>query len=335
MLGVIRAAAVLLALAALSVGASSADASPGRVFAARVGADASVSSNWAGYAVTGTNANGLPTSYTDVTGSWVQPKVTCSRGTPSYSAFWVGLGGFSPSSQALEQIGTESNCDAAGRPIYAAWYEIVPAPSIPIRMKIAPGDRMTAAVLVQGTQVVLQLTNATRHLRATQRVTVPQPDLTSAEWIAEAPSSCTSSGGCTTLPLANFGSVSFTRSATTGDAHAGTITEPAWGATAIELAESSPGSVDPRYTGTAAGSGAAPSSTVGRRPCFRRRLEFVFRLAPDAEIRGQDSDVQTVVRRRARTRHARRRFRFPATPAGAGSACVVDSPARARARAGR
>ena len=127
-------------------------------------------------------------------GSWVQPKVTCTAGQPSYSAFWVGLGGFSTDAQALEQIGTESNCDARGRPVYAAWYEIVPAPSIPIAMKIAPGDRLTAAVLVQGTQVTLQLTNTTRRVRTTRRVTVAQPDLTSAEWIAEAPSSCSSLG---------------------------------------------------------------------------------------------------------------------------------------------
>jgi hypothetical protein len=47
---------------------------------------------------------------------WVQPKVTCTAGQPSYSAFWVGLGGFSTDAQALEQIGTESNCDSRGRP---------------------------------------------------------------------------------------------------------------------------------------------------------------------------------------------------------------------------
>ena len=128
-----------------------------------------MSSNWAGYALTGTNSSGAPTTYTNVVGSWVQPKATCTAGQPSYSAFLVGLGGFSADAQALEQIGTESNCDARGRPVYAAWYEIVPAPSIPIAMKLAPGDRVTAAVLVQGTQVTLQLTNATRRVRVTRR----------------------------------------------------------------------------------------------------------------------------------------------------------------------
>ncbi len=217
---VLRLAIGLVVLGTLAVGASSANATSvrSRSFAARLGSDAQVSSNWAGYAVTGTNPDGTPVTYTDVTGSWVQPTVTCTGGSESYSAFWVGLGGFSSDSQALEQIGTESNCDSRGRAVYDAWYEIVPAPSIPIKLKSLPGDRITAAVLVQGTQVTLQLTNATRRTRVTKRVTVAAPDLTSAEWISKAPSSCTSSGRCTTLPLANFGSVAFARSAATNGA---------------------------------------------------------------------------------------------------------------------
>src|SRR4029079_19385913 len=96
-------------------------------------------------------------TYTDVTGAWVQPGVTCAAGE-SYSAFWVGLGGFTNDSQALEQSGTESNCTASGRAVYTAWYEILPAPSTPINMRVRPGDRITTAVLVKGTQVTLQIT---------------------------------------------------------------------------------------------------------------------------------------------------------------------------------
>jgi Peptidase A4 family len=229
------AVAGLVALAALAAGAAPAAPSTGRAFATRIGSDAQVSSNWAGYALTGTNPDTTPVAYTNVTGTWVQPKVTCAAGE-SYSAFWVGLGGFTPDAQALEQIGTESNCTASGRAGYTAWYEIIPAPSIPIRMKIRPGDRITTAVLVQGTQVILQITNRTTHVRVTKRVTVAEPDLTSAEWIAEAPSEC-SRTSCQTLPLANFGTVAFTSSAATGDRHAGTISDPAWTATPIELSE--------------------------------------------------------------------------------------------------
>jgi hypothetical protein len=242
--------------------AGGADSASALRFTPRLGADTLVSSNWAGYAVNGTSTSGVATSFTDVTASWVQPKVTCTAGKASYSAFWVGLGGFSSESEALEQIGTESNCDPSGRAVYGAWYELVPAPSVPIRMVVRPGDRITAAVLVQGTQVTLQLTNATRRARVTQRVIVPQPDPSSAEWIAEAPSTCTAAGSCRTLPLANFGSVSFTRAAATGDAHAGTIADPTWVGTPILLAESASGGFGPFSTDqpSSSRSGATPGT---------------------------------------------------------------------------
>ena len=46
------------------------------------------SSNWAGYAVTHRKP------FTSVTGKWVQPTATCADLSSTYSAFWVGLGGF-------------------------------------------------------------------------------------------------------------------------------------------------------------------------------------------------------------------------------------------------
>ena len=266
MLRVIRVAAGVVALATLVAGASSAGASPapsGRYHALRISHDSQVSSNWAGYAVAGADpADGSPVAYTDVTGSWIQPKVTCTPGTESYSAFWIGLGGFSDASQALEQIGTESDCTAGGKAVYAAWYEIIPAPSIPLRIVVRAGDRMTAAVLVQGTQLILQLTNETRHVRVTRRVTMAEPDTSSAEWIAEAPSTCSSSGRCSTLPLANFRSVVFSRSAATGSEHAGTINDSAWNASSIELSEGPSGPLDALTGRSSAGSGGATPSAL-------------------------------------------------------------------------
>ena len=70
-----------------------------------------------------------------------------------------------------------------------------------------------------------------------------------------------SSGECRTLPLANFGSVAFTRAAATGDGRAGTISDAAWQATPVELAELGPDGVDPAFAGmrpSSAASGASP-----------------------------------------------------------------------------
>jgi hypothetical protein len=61
-------------------------------------------------------------------------------------------------------------------------------------------------------------------------------DVTSAEWIAEAPSACNSSGSCRVLPLADFGKVDFTSGlAVTTDGRTGAIASSQWDATPIRL----------------------------------------------------------------------------------------------------
>ena len=80
-------------------------------------------------------------SYTDVTGQWVQPRAICKRGIPTSVAIWVGLGGYSESSQALEQVGTSADCDEHGSATYYIWYELVPADSVNLKVKIAAGRR--------------------------------------------------------------------------------------------------------------------------------------------------------------------------------------------------
>src|SRR5207248_3442603 len=80
-------------------------------------ADTATSSNWSGYAVsaapTADGTDPVPLSFTSVSGTWVEPAASCTTGANTYAAFWVGLGGFSDTSQALEQIGTEVDCSAS------------------------------------------------------------------------------------------------------------------------------------------------------------------------------------------------------------------------------
>lgn len=242
-----RAPHVAASLALLLAAPGAAPATPALRHAVRTGADPEVSSNWAGYAISGTSASGAPIAFTDVTGAWTVPAATCTPGARTFSAFWVGLGGFSADARALEQIGSETDCTTAGAASYALWYELVPSPPVAIRLKVAAGDRLTAAVVASGTRVTLQITNRTRHTRFTRKANAPAPDLTSAEWIAEAPSACDVAGSCRPLPLTDFGSVSFSAAAATGDGHAGTISDPAWTATAIELAEHGAGGFDARF----------------------------------------------------------------------------------------
>ena len=149
------------------------------------------STNWSGYAVTGS-------SFTSAKGSWIVPTATCSSGN-QYAAFWVGIDGYSSSS--VEQTGTDSDC-SRGKPSYYAWYEFYPQPSFTISsLTIKPGDRMSAQVVYSGSEFTITITDETSGKSFSKSATVRNAKRSSAEWIAEAPSSSR------VLPLADFGTV--------------------------------------------------------------------------------------------------------------------------------
>ena len=155
------------------------------------------SSNWAGYAVTGAKG-----SVTFVNGSWIVPTVTgCTAAVHSYSSFWVGIDGYS--STSVEQTGTDSDCNGA-TPTYYAWYEFYPKPShLVSTLTIHAGDVVYAQVSFAGGKFTCVIKDVTTAKSFTTSATV-KAQRTSAEWIAEAPSS---TGGV--LPLADFGTVWF------------------------------------------------------------------------------------------------------------------------------
>jgi hypothetical protein len=212
-------------------------------FAPRVAADASpqASVNWSGYAAVSATTEAAPSAnspltFGDVTGSWTQPKAHCVKGRADAVAFWVGIGGFNEASSTLQQIGTTAQCSSRGVASSFVWWEIVPAGEVRVPLKVRAGDRVTAAVLVNGSKVTMSIKNATRRTRFSTTVTVSQPlDVSSAEWIAEAPTACAPNGVCEVVPLTNFGSVTFSKAAATANQVSGTITNPAWVATPLQL----------------------------------------------------------------------------------------------------
>ena len=209
---------------------------------------ATTSSNWGGYAVSKPG-----TRFVRVSGTWVAPAVSCSSGGRRYSAVWLGLGGLHTTAKALEQVGTEADC-AGGKGYYSAWYEIVPAAPVKLGLTVRPGDTMSASVAVSGRSVKLFIADRTRGTSFTKRLDVAQVDVSSAEWIVEAPSACGDNGNCRALPLANFATTSFAGvKATSATGQTGTISDPAWSAVAITL---SPQPRSTRFT-TDQGTGTA------------------------------------------------------------------------------
>jgi hypothetical protein len=239
-----RLLATLAATAAVTGGAA-ASAS-----AATADQQAAVSQNWAGYVAGGAQ-------FSSVSGSWVQPAAKCGSGQ-TYSAFWVGIGGSSNQSSALEQTGTQADCTADGGTEYYAWYELVPAAPVKLDLAIKPGDHISARVGVSGSNVTVSLSDQTTGQSTTKTLPMDNPDTSSAEWIAEAPSACDGSGSCQTLPLADFGTVQFSSATATATGHTGTISDPDWSARPVQLGDSSVSDVS--YGSDAGSSGASPSS---------------------------------------------------------------------------
>src|SRR3989454_8170558 len=153
------------------------------------------STNWSGYAVTESSS-----SVSIARGSWTVPAIQGScPSTNQYSSFWVGIDGFN--SGTVEQTGTDSDCQN-GVPTYYAWYEFYPHPSFLISgLAIHPGDHISADVVFANRRFTTTITDVTTGLTFSTSAKVNSAQRSSAEWIAEAPSS----GGI--LPLANFGTV--------------------------------------------------------------------------------------------------------------------------------
>lgn len=212
-----------LTLAAALLAASAADAAT----------TTTTSTNWSGYAV---HRSGV--QFRTASASWRQPSATCLSQTATYSSFWVGIGGYRKTSDALEQIGTELDCSADGARTSSAWYELVPSAAHTIHMTVDPGDLLSATVTVDGARVTVTLRDRTRGTEFTRTIHDRTLDLTSAEWIVEAPSECSGSN-CTVLPLADFGTARFlSAAATTTTGVTRSLTRSPWTRTRISLGSS-------------------------------------------------------------------------------------------------
>ena len=208
------------------------------------------SSNWAGYADTGSSHG-----FTNVAASWVQPAGQCSSGD-QYSAFWVGLDGYT--SSTVEQTGSEVDCVGQTAEYYA-WYEIYPAAEVTFSNTVKAGDRFSASVRYMGSNKFrLTITDATQHWKRSATRRLAGAARSSAEVIAEAPC-CTNSGGI--LPLTAFGTVSFSaalvNSADLCTLHPVEITMPDASVSSLSNCQNFAAS----YTGS---SGGFPRRTGGR-----------------------------------------------------------------------
>lgn len=200
--------------------------------ASSAAADSTLSSNWAGYAI---HRHGV--SFHKVFAAWRQPGASCPPGHDGFSAFWVGLGGYRLTSRSLEQVGTEVDCKPSGKVVSTAWFELVPSASRVIRIPVRPGDLIEASVAATGHRVTVRMYDATQRRLFKKTVYARSVDVSSADWIVEAPSACLGLFLCQTLPLTDFGSTTFANArAQSRSGHIGSISDPRWRSTMVTLA---------------------------------------------------------------------------------------------------
>ncbi len=173
------------------------------------------SSNWSGYANSGT-------TFEVVDGTWTVPSVSCSGRGSSYSAAWIGIDGYS--SDTVEQDGTEQDC-LNGSPSYDAWYEMYGDSAVnggdevelsPSTNPVSPGDSLTASVSVSGggwTLTLADTSSADTGWTYSTVVAFSGAAQSSAEWVVERPEICSRS--CQLTSLADFGTVTFSGASTT------------------------------------------------------------------------------------------------------------------------
>jgi hypothetical protein len=179
--------------------------------------------NWAGYVDTG------PT-FSSVSGTWVQPTASCPKNQVQQAAFWVGIGGYVRGDPDIEQVGTDSDCvkgkgKKTGGPSYYAWYQMYPQSLVVLPTNtypVSPGQTIKSSVTVSSAnRYTVDITDVGHWIYSTVQSQTSQPADESAEWIAEAPSSCNGSGKCKVLPLADFASISYSGASANGKSISG------------------------------------------------------------------------------------------------------------------
>ncbi|MDI5961825.1 G1 family endopeptidase [Streptomyces sp. SL13] len=134
-------------------------------------------SNWGGYVAQG--------SFTSISGSWVEPSVTCNS-TNDLFAPWVGLDGYG--SQSVEQAGVQTDC-SSGSPVLSAWYEMYPAAPVYWSNPVSEGDTITSSIVSNGGgSYTLTLSDTTQGWTKTVNQNL-SADNASAEAVIESPTS--------------------------------------------------------------------------------------------------------------------------------------------------
>jgi GNAT superfamily N-acetyltransferase len=182
---------------------------------------------WSGYEDTST------VKFTEVSGSWVQPKATCGP-VVSYDVFWVGFDMFTKA-QAM-RTGSGVICQGASQ-TYFTWWQLPGSAATIVSRGVKPGDQIAASVTRSGTRYTFKLTDSTtagNSFSTTQACAAAVCKDISVEWVAEDPDNPLNGA---IYPFAKFGTWTLTNATVTAGTTRGTITS--FPHTEITMADSS------------------------------------------------------------------------------------------------
>ena len=161
--------------------------------------------NWAGYVATSSFSSPSAT-VSSVSGSWIVQTAKPTKQS-TYSAQWIGIGGYFSNDNSLIQTGTSS--DYSHGASYYAWYELLPASETQItNLVIKPGDNISTSIKEIRSFGSVQEWNITikdvTSNEAFSKLVNYSSSMLSAEWIEERPAFCTAVM-CRLTTLSDFG----------------------------------------------------------------------------------------------------------------------------------
>ncbi len=175
---------------------------------------ANQSNNWSGYNQGTLEQGGR--SFHQISGTWVVPTASAHKpGENEYSATWVGIGGGCVDAgcmltdTTLIQAGTSQDVGSNGQATYTAWWEIIPAPSVPVSLAVTAGNTVSVNI-AETTPQVWSITINNVSTGQSWSTTVPYSSTyATVEWIEETPVVIDSSGAVTVGPLPRLSQVTF------------------------------------------------------------------------------------------------------------------------------
>jgi hypothetical protein len=180
----------------------------------------SQSNNWSGY-----NQGFLEksTTFHSISAQWTVPTATQhTKGRAENSATWIGIGGgcldtaCTAGDNTLVQAGTEQDVAPDGSASYAAWWEIVPVPSVTASIAVHAGDVITCTIGEAVPEVWnITLKDVSDGQSFTQTVPYPSSYMT-AEWILETPVVINTSGASGIAAMPNLSPTHFSLATVNG-----------------------------------------------------------------------------------------------------------------------